>query len=346
MAPNLSIPALVLTGLLLFSCSSKPVKKNPPPSVKKGITFTTINFLKSGKVLRNSAFSTGKTVLTAVSDVSGGIYVYSLPDLMLVRTIPARDSRCIGLGFLNGGADLVALYGDDTVRLFPVRGGAAARVLPLSRNAGPLRALGTFPAGGKIVVGNSRGDLFLSNSNATAFVSRKTPLKAVNYIRFSPDGRTLVLAGGRNCVTAASESGKMDEKTVLESPPVAFAFTPDSKFLAAGTLFWRVHLLETGGLDRKGEFEINMDPVSSLAFHPSRKWLIVGSGKTARGTLHILSLPGLKLLTKTTLQMEEIIGIASLGREFVLVSGDGTIQVLRASGGEGPAGKKAAPQKS
>lgn len=316
------------TAMLLLSCASKPVAKKPGPPQPAEIKLVMINFLKTGRPLRLSAVNTAGRPLVAVADLPGEVLVYSLPDLMLVKTIPATRP-VLGLGFTDNGGGIAVLTGDDAVRIHPLAGGGEPAVLKIAKTGGTFRSLAVSASNSMLALGTSTGELILTDTGGGKTISRKTPLQAVNYLHFSRDGAQLAAAGVRDCLLVRTAGLAVRGTVRLESPPVSFAFSPDNKYLAAGTLFWKVHLLAADSGADKGNLEIDMDPVSSLAFHPERKWLLAGSGKTGKGTLHLLAWPELKVLKKIRMQLEEIVNIASLGAEFLIITSDGTIQILR-----------------
>ena len=315
---------------ILGSCGSSPVVKKPVVKKPKKIILKRINYRKTGRLIKASAVYTGSNSMAAIADTAGQISLYSLPSLTFMKTIPAGSSRLTGIVFHNRGNNITAAYADSTVVTFKVKGYSTAAVLQRKGKYGQIRCIAAHPSRNRILLGNGSGEVIQFSNGEKEPVRKKTGLKSVNYILYSPDGKKIALAGRRNILTMDSDGLDRDEKIRTGSPVISFAFSRDSKMLATGTLFFRILLFKTKSLDMKSSYEISMDPVSSLLFRHREKWLIAGSGKTGRGTLHILSLPQLKLKKIEKLDMEEIIRLESLAGGLLLaISSDGTLLLLK-----------------
>lgn len=323
--------SLLLSVLLFYSCGSSPVvKKKPVVRKPKEISFKKVNYLKTGKLIKVSSVYTGSNSLAAIGDSSGNIYIYTCPALFLKKRIPSRGTRLIGMDFHDSGKKITAAYSGGIIVTYRTAGFSTAPLLTRKGRFGQLRCLAAHPVKDRILLGNGKGEVLQFSRNEKEPVRKKTGLKSVNYIRFSPDGKKIALAGRRNLLTLDSDGLDRDDTIRTGSPVISFAFSPDSSQLAAGTLFFRAILLKASSLSMKNSYEISMDPVSSLLFRPREKWLITGSGKTGKGTLHVLSLPDLKLKKKERFDTEEIIRLDSLfGGSILAISSDGTLLLLQ-----------------
>jgi len=313
--------------LLMMSCSSASVIKGR----KTGeIQFKQINYLKIGKVIKKTAVYNGRNVMVAIADIAGNISIYSLPGLVLKKRIFSGPAAVIGMAFHNNGEKLTIAYASGEIVTSSVAGSSSQAILMRKGKFGQLRSLAAHLSKDRIILGNDKGEILLFNKMEQEPIRKQTGLKSIYHLKFSPDGKRIALAGGRAIVTLGTDGMTEIKKRKIRSPAVSFAFSADSEYLAAGTLFFRVLLLKSEALALKGSFEISMDPVSCLAFLRSKQWLIAGSGKTGKGTLHIFRYPEMKLKKKEKLDMEEIIHIESLPDGIILtISSDGTIQLLQ-----------------
>ena len=317
--------------LLLSSCSSAPViKKKPIKKIRKFISLKLVNYLKTGRLLKKAVVYSGSNSYIAVADIPGNISIYSIPELSLKKRFVTKGASIVGLVFHNQGQLLSAAYRNNEIYTYPLSNSSRKDVLIRKGNFGQIRCITAHPNKDRVYLGNGSGEVLLLNKSETEPIRKKTSLKSVNYIQISSDAKRLALAGRKNILTLDTDGLEKDEIKRTDSPVISFAFSSDSKFLAAGTLFFRILLFKADSLDLQNNFEISMDPVSCLLFYPEKKWLISGSGKTGKGTLHILTSPKLVLQKKEELNMEEIFYLSKLSDgKFVIVSSDGTIELLK-----------------
>jgi WD40 repeat protein len=233
--------------------------------------------------------SAGWDKTVKVWDVRTGQELLSVPGLPggLTGVAFSRDSRRLAAASLDGTVTICDAHSGE--KIWP----------PLQGEAGPVYGVAFHPVSNALASGHYDGTVKVwdierrraGDANRPLFTIRahNHPVLAVTY---SPDGRLLASAGGRDqennvgvweAATGKAIHPRLHQEVFVKS----VAFSPDGRRLACATVLW-VSLLdvETGrelGRTLTGSEGRSGDRVSRVAFSPDGRWLATaGEGQTVR----------------------------------------------------------------
>ncbi len=145
------------------------------------------------------------------------------------------------------------------------------------------RVLGlAFSRNGKLAAGCRDGLIHIwDEASSSEAIRLRGDTQTVYGLAFSPDGRQLACAGGSGRIRIASSAGGQ-ETVSLPSPlqSEALAYSADSRRLAVAgrtDAGHEVQVWDLTSMTQLGAFKGLSQPVSTLAFHPSGRYVLAGA---------------------------------------------------------------------
>jgi len=119
-------------------------------------------------------------------------------------------------------------------------------------------------------------------SGVSVLPPNPSPERGLKYnIVASPDGRHFIYGAGKTCVLrSVDDPNDVKVLTGHKKPPLAFAFTPDGKFVASGDESGVVKVWEVASLQEKKELMGLGGPIADMAFdHTGKRLAVAGDAK-------------------------------------------------------------------
>jgi RNA polymerase sigma factor (sigma-70 family) len=204
--------------------------------------------------------------------------------------LKGHQNRVSALAMHPRGEHLLSASHDATV----LRWGAALSTAPpltLQGNPKGVWFAQFSPAGDRLASGGLEGDV-------TLWTRTLTPAQAPFHVRngiywdvaFSPDGQTFAIGGHKELLIFDGLTGQVKHTVPFGEPVCTVAFSPDGRYLAAGTGNWQkpeatpdCRLFETAGWTELAKLTGHASRLFRLQFSPDSKLLATSSrDKTIR----------------------------------------------------------------
>ncbi len=310
---------LVISLFLIFSCDDK-IKRtasNKPQKIKLKL----IENITTQKIL-SQAWS--QTNLLLSTDFAGNVEVRDVDSLKLKRTVSYEKGRIVDL--VLALADETVLFVDSRGRLsgFNLKNGI---FLNIGKNLRGLSALSSHPSSNKIVVGTRKGELFLLNDKLKKVKTKQTGLKQIKSLHFSPSGKYLAVVGfKKDLLILKTANWSLFKRIRTRGSVTSVAFSQDETYFALGTIFWQVDVYR---LKKRKEIiskEVDLEPVTALAFSEDNQRLYVGYGRSGYGVISVFFGTNFSKTTTFPTKNSGIIFLLNRHKKIIAVTADGNFK--------------------
>ncbi len=230
----------------------------------------------------------GKTIVTGGSGQEEGLQLWDAGTGTLIKTFSGLKRGTETVAFSPDGKTIAAAGDEyDTIKLWDVDTGNIKSILKVEIDSDIENI--AFSPDGKNIAGcagwlDRRVHLW-DVASGTLRTSLTGHTDSVDYVSFSPDGRTLA-SGGEDNTVVLWDVETLSYKTTLTTHTdhiEGIAFSPDGKTIASGSRDGRIILWNTETLEKKITITGHTYGFRSIAFSPDGKTIASGSyDKTVR----------------------------------------------------------------
>ena len=189
------------------------------------------------------------------------------------RVIEGHGAPIAGLAVRTDGTLVASAAWDETVRLTPLSGDAAPRVL--SGHQGNVNGVG-FAPGAVVSVGyDASVRIWPLDGDGPPTVMRLP--STLHSVAVAPDGGIVTGGGDGHVYILAPQGAVVHDVAAQPTPITSLALTRDGRMIAASAIGGRIVLIERGSGAVTREID-SRAPVWSLAFTPDGTQLLSGGG--------------------------------------------------------------------
>jgi len=312
---------LVVLFFLVISCGDK-VKKTVPFESK--VNLELIKTISSNRLF---SLVRAQSNIMLTTGFAGSIQIRALDSLKIKKIVQYDKGRVID--FVLGLSGEVVLFIDGRGRLkgFNLKNGI---FLNIGDNLRQLLSIASNPVQNQIILGTRQGKLIFLDDKLKKIKTKITGLKKIKSLRFSPDGKILVVVGFRKDVLFfRSTDWKLIKRIKTAGSVTSFDFSKDGKYFAVGTIFWKVIIYR---IDEWKEFtakEINLEPVTALAFSEDGKRLYSGYGRSGKGFVAIFYGTNFSKEKVIPINDSGIIFLENQNKKVLAVTTDGSFKLYK-----------------